>query len=414
MSAARQFGTRTFAALKVRNFRLYFVGQLISTSGTWMQSVAQGWLVLQISGSAVDLGFAVALQFLPTLIAGSYGGLMADRHEKRVILYYTQTAAGLLALLLGILVSVGHVSVGEVYLIAFGLGVVNLFDTPARQAFVQQMVGRDLITNAVSLNSVLMNSGRLVGPAVSTAVIATFGTAACFYANAGSFMAVLIALWMMRSEEFLPMRTVSREKGQLRLGLRYALETPLLRNVLIVVTVLGLFAYNFTVTLPLLARVTFHEQTATQYGLLMGAMGLGAIVGGLSVAYRSRPTLPLLAMLALGFGISMNLTAIAPSIHWAQVALVPTGAFSIAMMSTANSLLQLNSSEHMRGRIMSLYAIAFFGTTPLGAPLMGLISGASNPRFAIAIGAGLAVVTGIFLLGSQRSSRQQANVLQSV
>jgi len=414
VSAARKFGTRTFAALKVRNFRLYFIGQLISTSGTWMQSVAQGWLVLQISGSAVDLGFAVALQFLPTLIAGSYGGLVADRHEKRIILYYTQTAAGLLALLLGIMVSAGHVSVGEVYVIAFGLGVVNLFDTPARQAFVQQMVGRALITNAVSLNSVLMNSGRLVGPAVSTAMIATFGTAACFYANAGSFMAVLIALWMMRSEEFLPMRTVSREKGQLRLGLRYALETPLLRNVLIVVTVLGLFAYNFTVTLPLLARVTFHEQTATQYGLLMGAMGLGAIVGGLSVAYRSRPTLPLLAMLALGFGISMNLTAIAPSIHWAQVALVPTGAFSIAMMSTANSLLQLNSSEHMRGRVMSLYAIAFFGTTPLGAPLMGLISGASNPRFAMAIGAGLAVVTGIFLLGAQRSTRQRTSALQSV
>ncbi|HUY42225.1 MAG TPA: MFS transporter [Acidimicrobiales bacterium] len=413
MSAARKFGNRTFAALKVRNFRLYFIGQLISTSGTWMQSVAQGWLVLQISGSAVDLGFAVALQFLPTLIAGSYGGLIADRHEKRIILYYTQTAAGLLALLLGVLVSAGHVSVGEVYVIAFGLGVVNLFDTPARQAFVQQMVGRDLITNAVSLNSVLMNSGRLVGPAVSTAVIATFGTAACFYANAGSFMAVLIALWMMRSEDFLPMRTVSREKGQLRLGLHYAFETPLLRNVLIVVTVLGLFAYNFTVTLPLLARVTFHEQTATQYGLLMGAMGLGAIAGGLSVAYRSRPTLPLLAILALGFGISMNLTAIAPSIHWAQLALVPTGAFSIAMMSTANSLLQLNSSEHMRGRIMSLYAIAFFGTTPLGAPLMGLISGASNPRFAIALGAGLAVVTAIFLLGSQRSARQQSNVLQS-
>ena len=378
-----------------------------------MQSVAQGWLVLQISGSAVDLGFAVALQFLPTLIAGSYGGLVADRHEKRIILYYTQTAAGLLALVLGILVSAGHVTVNEVYIIAFGLGVVNLFDTPARQAFVQQMVGRDLITNAVSLNSVLMNSGRLVGPAVSTAVIATFGTAACFYANAGSFMAVLVALWMMHSEDFVPMRTVSRDKGQLRLGLRYALETPLLRNVLIVVTVLGLFAYNFTVTLPLLARVTFHEQTATQYGLLMGAMGLGAIIGGLSVAYRSRPTLPMLAMLALGFGVSMSLTAVVPSIHWALVALVPTGAFSIAMMSTANSLLQLNSSEHMRGRIMSLYAIAFFGTTPLGAPLMGLIAGASNPRVAIGLGAGLAVVTGIFLLASQRSVRQNAKAMQS-
>lgn len=413
MSAARTFRARTFAALRVRNFRLYFIGQLISISGTWMQSVAQGWLVLQITGSSVDLGVAVALQFLPTLLVGSYGGLLADRFEKRRILYFTQSGAGLLALALGLLVSSGHVTLSEVYAIALGLGVVNLFDTPARQAFVQQMVGRDLIANAVSLNSVLMNAGRLVGPGVATALIATLGTAACFYANAGSFLAVLIALWMMQSSEFIPMRTVAREKGQLRLGLRYAFETPVLRNVLVIVTVLGTFAYNFTVTLPLLARVTFHEHTATQYGILMGAMGLGAVVGGLTVAYRSRPTMELLALLALGFGVSMNLTALAPSIHLAQLALVPTGAFSIAMMSTANALLQLNSKEHMRGRVMSLYSIAFLGTTPIGAPLMGVIASASNPRVAISVGATLALVTGVLLLLGQRAARRQLPVLTS-
>jgi MFS family permease len=414
VSAARTFRARTFAALRVRNFRLYFIGQLISISGTWMQSVAQGWLVLQITGSSVDLGIAVALQFLPTLLVGSYGGLIADRFEKRRILYFTQSGAGLLALALGLLVSNGHVTLSEVYAIALGLGVVNLFDTPARQAFVQQMVGRDLIANAVSLNSVLMNAGRLVGPGIATALIATLGTAACFYANAGSFLAVLVALWMMRASDFVPMRTVTREKGQLRLGLRYAVETPMLRNVLLVVTLLGTFAYNFTVTLPLLARVTFHEHTATQYGILMGAMGLGAVVGGLTVAYRSRPTMELLAFLALGFGVSMNLTALSPSIHLAQLALVPTGAFSIAMMSTANALLQLNSKEHMRGRVMSLYSIAFLGTTPIGAPLMGLIASASNPRVAISVGATLALVTGVLLMLGRRATRRHEGVLTTV
>jgi predicted MFS family arabinose efflux permease len=210
------------------------------------------------------------------------------------------------------------------------------------------------------------------------------------------------------------MRTVTREKGQLRLGLRYAVETPMLRNVLLVVTLLGTFAYNFTVTLPLLARVTFHEHTATQYGILMGAMGLGAVVGGLTVAYRSRPTMELLAFLALGFGVSMNLTALSPSIHLAQLALVPTGAFSIAMMSTANALLQLNSKEHMRGRVMSLYSIAFLGTTPIGAPLMGLIASASNPRVAISVGATLALVTGVLLMLGRRATRRHEGVLTTV
>jgi MFS family permease len=379
-----------------------------------MQSVAQGWLVLQITGSSVDLGIAVALQFVPILLVGSYGGLVADRHEKRHILYFTQSSAGILALILGFLVSTHHVHVDEVYVIAFGLGIVNLFDMPARQAFVQEMVGRDLLANAVSLNSVLMNSGRLIGPGIAAGFIALVGTAACFFANAGSFLAVLIALVMMHRSEFLPMQTVEREKGQLRLGLKYAFDNPLLRNVIIAVAVVGLFAYNFTVSLPLLARVTFHEHSAAHYGILMGAMGLGAVIGGLMVARRSRPTPKMLALIMLGFGFFMALASFAPTVTWAEIAMIPVGAFSIALIATANSLLQLNSSQVMRGRVMSLYSIAFLGTTPIGAPLIGLVVSWSNPRVGIFMGAAFALLTGLGLLLQQRQSERNLQVLQTV
>lgn len=411
MSLRQRGNSRTFAALKVRNFRLYFIGQLISVSGTWMQSLAQGWLVLQITGSSVDLGIAVALQYVPMLLFGSYGGLVADRHEKRRILYFTQTSAGLLALLLGILVATHHVNVLTVYVIAFGLGIVNLFDVPTRQAFVQEMVGRDLIANAVSLNSVLMNSGRLIGPGIAAGFIALVGTAACFFANAASFVAVLIALVLMNAREFKPMHTVAREKGQLRNGLRYAFSTPILRNVIIAVAVVGTFAYNFTVTLPLLATKTFHETSATHYGILMGAMGLGAVIGGLFVARRSRPTPEMLALLMLGFGLFMSVAAFAPTVTMAEIAMIPTGAFSIALIATANSLLQLNSSEQMRGRVMSLYSIAFLGTTPIGAPLVGLVVAWSNPRIGIFMGAVFALLTGLGLLIQQRQHVRRTKVL---
>lgn len=413
MSLLHRNPSRTFAALKVRNYRLYFIGQLISVSGTWMQSVAQGWLVLQITGSSVDLGIAVALQFVPILLVGTYGGVVADRHEKRHILYFTQSSAGVLALILGFLASTHHVHVDEVYVIAFGLGIVNLFDVPARQAFVQEMVGRDLLANAVSLNSVLMNSGRLIGPGIAAGFIALVGTAACFFVNAGSFVAVLIALVMMQSSEFLPMQTVEREKRQMRLGLKYAFENPLLRNVIIAVAVVGLFAYNFTVSLPLLARVTFHEHSAAHYGILMGAMGLGAVIGGLMVARRSRPTPKMLSLIMLGFGFSMALVAFAPTVTWAEIAMIPVGAFSIGLIATANSLLQLNSSQMMRGRVMSLYSIAFLGTTPVGAPLVGLVVSWSNPRIGIFMGASFALLTGLGLLLQQRQSERNLQVLQT-
>ncbi len=410
---AQQISSRTFAALKVRNFRLYFVGQLISVSGSWMQSVAQGWLVLQLTGSSLDLGIAVALQFLPILLAGSYGGLVADRYDKRRILYFTQSGAGLLALLLGVLITLHQVVPMTVYLIAFGLGIVNLFDVPARQAFVQQMVGRDLIANAVSLQSVLMNSGRVIGPGIAAAFIALIGTAGCFYANSVSFVAVLVALAMMRQAELLPMRIVERQRGQLRLGLRYVWETPVLRNVITSVALVGTFAFNFTVTLPLLARITFHQRTAAHYGLLMGAMGIGAIIGGLYVAHRSRPTPRLLAVLALGFGVSMTLVAFAPTMLLAEVAMIPTGAFSIAFMSSANATLQLNSAEHMRGRVMSLYAMAFLGTTPIGAPLIGLIISGTDPRIGLFLGASVTLLTGLMLVAQLRGTAREASTLRT-
>jgi MFS family permease len=408
VSAAGQISARTFAALKIRNFRLYFIGQLISVSGTWMQSVAQGWLILQLTGSSVELGVAIALQYVPILFFGSYGGLVADRHEKRRILYITQSSAGILALVLGILVTTGHVTVPTVWVLAGLLGVVNLFDVPARQAFVQEMVGRDLIANAVSLNSVLMNSGRLIGPSIAAGFIAVTGTAVCFYANSVSYAAVLVALALMRKSEFLPMATVERQRGQLRLGLRYAMANPQLRNVILAVAVVGTFAFNFTVTLPLLSRTTFHETTAAHYGILMGAMGLGAMIGGLFVAHRSRPTLALLATLAFGFGTFMTAVALAPTITWAEILLVPTGAFSVAFVSTANATLQLNSSQEMRGRVMSLHGMAFLGTTPIGAPLIGLIIAASDPRVGLLVGAALTLATGVALASSMRSRRATA------
>jgi MFS family permease len=413
VSAARQFSSKTFAALSVRNFRLFFIGQLISVSGTWMQSVAQGWLVLQLTGSSVDLGFAIALQYVPILLFGTYGGLVADRHEKRRILYCTQSAAGLLALTLGLLMTTHHVTVDTVFVLATLLGFVNLFDVPARQAFVQEMVGRDLIANAVSLNSALMNSGRVIGPGVAAGLIALVGTAACFYTNAASYVAVIVALALMRRSQLLPMQIVQRQPGQLRLGLKYVFETPQLRNVIIAVAVVGTFAFNFTVTLPLLARVTFHQKSAAQYGILMGCMGIGAVLGGLLVAHRSRPTPKLLALLAVAFGLFMTLVAFAPTILWAEIALIPTGACSIAFVSSANSTLQLNSGQQMRGRVMSLYSTAFLGTTPFGAPLVGVLIAATNPRIGIFLGAFLTLLTGLWLVFVLRQDQRNSLALQT-
>ena len=387
----REAGRRTFRAITVRNYRLYFTGQVISVSGTWMQTVAQAYLILfPLHGTGVDVAIATSLQFLPLLVLGPFGGLIADRVDKRKVLYATQGVAGLLALVLGVSVATHSVSLMEVYVLAAGLGFVNLFDNPARQTFVSEMVGLELLPNAVSLNSVLINSARVIGPAIGGVLIITLGVGTCFFLNAASYAAVIVALSMMRASELYRRPGVARAKGQVREGLRYVWATADLKVPLLSMAIVGVFAFNFTVTLPLLAKFTFHGG-AGLYSWFMVAMGAGTVVGGLATAFRSRPSTRLLAAIGVVFGCAILAVSLAPTQAVAIALLVPMGAASISFVATNNATLQLRSDPAMRGRVMSLNAIAFLGSTPIGAPLLGYISDVTTPRVALALG-GVATV----------------------
>jgi MFS family permease len=391
MTHLRTAASRTFKALSVRNYRLYFFAQVISVSGTWMQNIAIGWLVLHITGSGVDLGFVTALQFLPMLLFGSWGGLVADRFNKRTLLFMTQGSACAIALALGLLALHGTITVPELYAFASLLGIVNMFDNPARQTFVSEMVGRDLLPNAVSLNSVLMNSARVIGPSIAGLLLAAFssdvvfGSAVCFIVNAATYLMVLLALLLMRRRDMFPNPRAERTKGQVREGLRYVWSTPALRNPLFAMAIVGIFAFNFQVTLALLARFTFHGNAGT-YAALTTAMAAGAVAGGLIVAYRSRPSPRLLAGVGVAFGALICAVAASPRTVVALILLVPMGACSIAFIATSNATLQLAADPDKRGRVMALFAIAFLGSTPIGAPLVGAISSATNPRIALLVG----------------------------
>jgi MFS family permease len=391
LTTIRNAWNQTFRSLRVRNYRVYFISQLISVSGTWMQSIAQAWLVLRLTGNGVDLGIVTGLQFLPMLLFGPIGGLVADRFDKRHLLYATQAGGGLLALTLGILDVTHVVQLWHVYLLAAGLGLVNLFDNPARQTFVMEMVGRDDLPNAVSLNSVVMNASRVVGPAIGGLVIVLFSLSVCFFLNAVSYLAVLIGLSMMRTADLHRTPPVEKARGQIRDGLRYVWRTPPLRNTLIAMAVIGIFAYNFTVTLALLAKTTFHGGAGT-YSLLTACMGVGAIIGGLFAAHRAKPTRRLLHTLALVFGALLLGVAFAPTLAVAMVLIVFMGAASIGFIATANATLQLQAEPAMRGRVMALYAMAFLGSTPIGAPLVGAIAEWSNPRISMAVGGAATVL----------------------
>jgi MFS family permease len=399
---------RTFRALSVRNYRLYFTGQVISVSGTWMQMVAQTYLILfRLHGTGVDVAIATGLQFVPLLLFGPFGGLIADRLDKRKVLYATQSSAGLLALVLGTLVITHSVHLWIVFVLAALLGVVNLFDNPARQTFVSEMVGLDLLPNAVSLNSVLMNSARVIGPAIGGVLILTLGVSTCFMVNAASYIAVIIALSRMRSSELYRKPGVVRAKGQVREGLRYVWSTGDLRTPLISMAIVGVFAFNFTVTLPLLAKFTFHGG-AGLYSAFLAAVGAGAVVGGLFTAHRSDPSTRLLAIIGLFFGGMILAVALMPTTTAAIILLVPMGAGSIAFIATNNATLQLRADPAMRGRVMSLNAIAFLGSTPIGAPLLGYISDISSPRVSLMVGGVATLVASVplfFLATRQRDAR---------
>jgi MFS family permease len=383
----RGVARRTFRSLRVRNYRLYFWGQVISQSGTWLQSVALAWLVLRLSHSGLALGLVVAAQFAPMLVAGPWGGMLADRADKRRLLIGTQIASGVLAVLLGFLVTAGGVRLWMVFAIAVGLGVVNLVDLPARSAFLVEMVGRDDVPNATSLNGVVMNASRVIGPAIGGVLIASVGIGACFIVDGLSYGAAVAGLIRMRPGELRRSRPAPRERGQLREGLRYAWASPELRTPLLVMALVGTLAFNFSIVLPLLADAGFSA--------MFSMFGLGAVVGGLAFAGYGRASQALVAWTALAFGALMWGAAVAPSLAVELAVLVPLGAVASGFIAATTSMLQHHARPDMRGRVMSLFMVVFVGTTPLGGPLVGWIAERFGARASIAVGATATLIAGI-------------------
>ena len=385
---------RTFHAVgHSRNFRLFFVGQAISVSGTWMQMVAAAWLVLQLTGSGVALGIDTALGFGPMLFLGAFGGALADRHDKRRILIGTQIAFATLAVAFWALVATGVVQVWMVYSLSLLQGIVTAIDQPTRQSFFAEMVEPRDLPNAVSLNSAVMTGTRIVGPALAGVLIATLGISWCFFLNAVSYIAVIGALLAMRVSELRPNRA-PREAGAIRQGLRYAWRTGELRRPLVLMSILFLFSFNYSVLMPLFAKGTFHG-TAGTLGLVLAVTGVGSLSGALFRAARPRPGERPLAWAAVGVGIVTTVVAFAPTLDVAVLMMLPLGVASIIFFVTANSTLQLTARPEMRGRVMALYGIVFLGTTPIGAPIAGWVGQHANPRIALAAGGVIALVTGL-------------------
>ena len=372
----------TFAALAIPNYRRYFIGQSISLVGTWMQSVAQAWLVLQLTNSPLALGFVVGLQMLPVLLLGPYGGLIADRVDKRRLMVVLQSIMGLLALILGLLTITGEVTLWQVYLLALLLGVNNAFEGPARQSFILEMVGPNDLRNAVTLNSVLVNVARAIGPAVAGVLIATVGTGVCFLINSASFIAVVYCLTTMDLAALSPSTPAVRAKGQLVAGFRYVRGTPVLAIPLLMMALVGTLAYEFQVVLPVMARDAFAGNSET-YGWMTAAIGTGAVVGGLLVAGRGRTGLRTLTNNAALFGIVILAAALAPNLPFELMSLAIVGAVSISFLAIGNSTLQLEAAPDMRGRVMALWAVAFLGTTPIGGPIAGLVSAHGGGRWGL-------------------------------
>ncbi len=378
-------GRVTFAALAIPNYRRYIAGQSVSLIGTWMQMAAQSWLVLTLTHSATTLGVIVALQTLPVLLLGPYGGVIADRVDKRRLMVILQGAMGLQALVLGVLTVTGAVALWEIGLLAVLLGLNNAFENPARQSFMLEMVGAESLRNAVSLNSVLVNVARVIGPAVAGVLIATVGEGVCFLVNAASFLTVIASLVTLDRNAISPSPPSGREPGQLREGLRYVRSTPELAVPLLMMALVGCLAYEFQVTLPVMASEGLHAG-ATGFGFMTSAMGVGAVVGGLFVAARGKTGLPPLVAAATVFGIVLLLASLAPNLPLELIALALAGGASITFMSTTNSTLQLSAAPRMRGRVMSLWFVAFQGSTPIGGPIVGWVMAQMGARAGLGIG----------------------------
>ena len=385
------------SSLRQRNYRLFFFGQLVSIAGTWMQTVAQSFVVLDLTHSGTQLGLTTAARFLPMFVFGPLGGVFADRMDRRRVLYVTQALSGLLAGVFAVTVGTHSIRLWIVYLLALALGFVNVFDNPARQSFISEMVSTGDLPNAVTLNSVAANMARVFGAALGGVIAAAIGLALCFTVNALSFGAVLVSLAAMRGSELFPAKRVSRQKKQVRQGLRYVRNTPELLIPLLMIAVVGTLAWEFQVSLPLMASKVFHGGAAA-YGVMASVMGGGAVVGGLISAARARPRARALCLAAIGWGIAILAAAAAPSFALELVALVFVGYGSITFNSLAKTTLQLAAKPEMRGRVMALWALAWMGSTPIGGPIVGWTGQAIGARWALVIGGVATLACGVLAL----------------
>ena len=387
----------TFASLSFYNYRVFAVGALISNTGTWMGRVAQDWLVLTqlTNNSSVALGIVTGLQFAPLVLLAPLAGMITDRFAKRRILFVTQTAMALTALLTGVLVVTGAVQLWHIYLLAFVQGVATALDNPTRQTFVSEMVPRGSLSNAVGLNSASFNAARLIGPGVAGLVIAAFTTGPAFFINALSFVAVLLALSRMRPGELSPSPRL-RGKGQIREGIRYVRGRPDIVLIMALVFVLGTFGMNFQMTTALMATAVF-DKGAGGYGLLGSIMAVGSLSAALLSARRQNPRLRILLVALGAFVVASAAAALAPSYVWFAVLLIPVGLSALTVLTTSNAMVQLSVDPAMRGRVMALYMAVFMGGTPLASPLIGWIGSAWGPRWTILVGS---ITTGLAVLGA--------------
>jgi len=383
-----------FASLNVPNYRRYFAGQVVSLSGNWMQIVAEMWLILQLTNSGVAVGLTTALQFAPILLFGAYGGLLADRFDKRRLLMCTQVAMVGPSVALWALVATGSVEPWMVMALVFARGTVNALDNPTRQSFVIEMVGPDRVVNAVSLNSVIVHCARLVGPAVAGVVIATAGVGPCFLLNAVSFAAMLIALRRMEPAALDRPRPVPRERGALRAALRYVAHTPALAVPLAMMALVSTLGFNFQVLLPLLARFTFDGGPRT-YALLASSMAVGSLIGALVSSARGRVSSQLLIGASAAFAGFSLLAAGLSSLTLVVIALALVGASAVTFAAGVNSTLQLEVEPAMRGRVMALYSVVFLGSTPIGGPLVGWLAQTAGPRSGLVLAAGAALLASL-------------------
>jgi MFS family permease len=406
-----------FRALENRNYRIWAGGAIVSNIGTWMQRVAQDWLVLTVltNHSGAALGITTGLQFLPMLLLGPYGGVLADRYRKRVILLWTQVAMGITGLVLGLLVVTGTAQLWHAYLAALCLGIAGAVDAPSRQAFVSELVGQDNISNAVALNSASFNTARLTGPAIAGVLIAWVGTGPVFLLNAASFAAVIISLFRIRTSELVPAVRPSRSKHQVAEGVRYVRQRPDLVLILFMVGILGAFGMNFPITNALMTTTEFGVGPG-EFGLLGSIMAVGTLAGALLAARRAGPRLRYLLGGALGLGAFTLLGSVSPSFWLYAAVLIPVGLASITFLNSCNTTIQLSVEPQFRGRVLALYLAILQGGTAVGAPLMGWIGSEFGARWSVAAGGAVVLLTALFaiIVVSRRNSLSLRDNLRMV